>query len=73
MGHSRMIDVAKLLIEKGADLFETFGGDRDGFEDYGGNPYMIYDYFKGDIDWWPEGSLKTRLKKMKRGKAMFGL
>jgi ankyrin repeat protein len=55
-------DTVRLLIQHGADPFKAFDG-----------PDKIIDFFKGDIDWWPEGDLKTKLKRMQRGKSAFGM
>ena len=53
---------AKLLILRGADPFKAF-------KDLG----EILWFFDGDIDWWPEGDLRTKLKRMQRGKSAFGI
>ena len=53
--------VAKLLIQRGADPFKAFK-----------DPQKIIEFFKGDIDWMEE-PLKTKLKRMQRGKSAFGM
>ena len=55
-------DTAKLLILRGADPFKAFDG-----------PDKIIQFFNGDVDWWPEGPLKAKLLRMKRGKSAFGM
>lgn len=53
---------AKLLILRGADPFKAFK-----------DPGEILWFFDGDIDWWPEGDLRTKLKRMQKGKSAFGI
>ena len=53
---------ARLLILNGADPFKAF-------ED----PSEIIEFFNGDVDWWPEGELKVKLKRMAKGKSAFGM
>lgn len=55
-------DIAMLLIQGGADPFTAFE-----------NAAEILEFFKGDIDWMSEGDLKTKLKRMQRGKSAFGM
>lgn len=59
---AKRIDFARLLILRGADCSKAFKGPRE-----------IMDFFEGDIDWWPEGPLKSQLKRMQRGKQAFGM
>lgn len=54
--------VSRLLIQRGADPFKAFK-----------DPNEIVEFFQGDIDWWPEGPLKTKLQRMQRGKSAFGM
>jgi hypothetical protein len=58
----RESDIAMLLIQGGADPFTAFE-----------NAAEILEFFKGDIDWMSEGPLKTKLKRMQRGKSAFGM
>jgi len=55
-------EVAKLLLKAGDDPFKAFADEQE-----------ILDFFEGDIDWWPEGPMKTKLKRMKKGKNAFGM
>lgn len=55
-------DIAMLLIQGGADPFTAFESAAE-----------ILEFFKGDIDWMSEGDLKTKLKRMQRGKSAFGM
>jgi ankyrin repeat protein len=55
-------DTARLLILRGANPSKAF-------EDL----QKIIKFFSGDIDWMPEGDLKTKLKRMQRGKQAFGM
>ena len=55
-------EMTKLLIQHGADPFKAFK-----------DPTKVLEYFEGDIDWMPEGPLKTKLKRMQRGKSAFGM
>ena len=58
-GHT---DTAMLLILNGADHLKAFK-----------DPANIIEFFKGNIDWWPEGEPKAKLKRMARGKQAFGM
>lgn len=58
----RKAHTARLLILRGADPLEGFKG-----------PLEILDLFKGDIDWIPDGPLRTKLQRMQRGKQAFGM
>lgn len=58
----KMVEAAKLLITRGADPLKVFRTHR-----------KVLDFFRGDIDWMPEGDLKTRLQKTHRGASMFGV
>lgn len=55
------IAAARLLILHGADPFRAFDG-----------PQEVLEFFKGDIDWMSE-NLKTKLKRMQKGKQAFGM
>lgn len=54
-------DTIMLLLQRGADPLKAFKG-----------PAEILDFFKGDIDAVPE-PLKTKIKRMQRGKSAFGM
>ena len=56
------VDTTRLLIQRGADLFKAFK-----------DPVKIIEFFNGDVDWWPEGELKVKLKRMAKGKSAFGM
>jgi ankyrin repeat protein len=58
----RNIDVARFLILHGADALKAFS-----------SPDWVLRFFKGDIDWMPEGGLKAKIKRMQRGKSAFGM
>lgn len=55
-------DMARLLILNGADPFKAFTSLDE-----------ITEFFRGDLDWIPEGPLKTKIRRMKRGKSAFGM
>lgn len=57
----RARESARLLVLNGGDLADFQG------------PEEIMDLFKGDIDWLPEGPVKAKLQRMKRGKSAFGM
>ena len=59
---AKLRDLAKLFILRGADPARAFNG-----------PDGILGFFDGNIDWWPEGELKVKLKRMKRGNRAFGM
>ena len=64
LGHAvkkNMEHVVRLLIQRGADAFKAFD-----------DPLKIIEFFKGDIDWMPEG-LKTKLMRAKRSRQAFGM
>lgn len=54
--------LAKFLVQKGADPLKVFS-----------RPQQMLEFFNGDIDWMPEGPLKSKLTRMQRGKSAFGM
>ena len=54
-------EVAKMILLAGEDPSEAFDG-----------PQEILDFFEGEIDWWPEGELKAKIKRMQREEDLFG-
>lgn len=56
------VNIAKILILNGADPLRA-----------GIDARQVLTMFDGDIDWMPEGEMKSRLKKMARGSSMFGV
>ena len=52
----------RLLIERGANPLKAFTGLDE-----------ITAFFKGDLDWMPEGPIKTKLKRRIKGKSAFGM
>ena len=56
------VDIAKILMLNGADPFKAVDDVQ-----------MIFGLFDGDLDWMPEGPIKTKLKRMQRGKSAFGM
>lgn len=57
-----LVETAKILILGGADPLKAFDG-----------PEKVIEFFKGDLDWMPDGPLKEKLKRMAKGKQAFGM
>jgi len=54
-------EVAKLLIQRGADPSKAFPNMKE-----------ILEFFRGDVDWWPEGAMKDKLMRTAKVRNLFG-
>ena len=57
-----LIVAAKAMINAGADALQAFDGTAE-----------VLEFFKGNVDWMPEGPLSNKLQRMQRGKSAFGM